>query len=247
MRLTVVGCGDAFGSGGRAQSCYWLEVAGLTLCLDFGATSLNALRRLGRDPRDIDVVVLSHLHGDHFGGLPFLMLDGQFDGRRERPLTIVGPLGTRARVELLLEVFFAGSASNRWRFPFEIVDLPCGQPWQLGMLEIVTAEVVHPSGAPATAIRLAAEGKVLAFSGDTAWTEALVPICREADFVIMECYVFRGRVPNHLDFPTIEANRAAIAAKRTMLTHLGRAALGHVGEMEEAGYLVAHDGLEIDI
>lgn len=247
MRLTVVGCGDAFGSGGRGQSCFRVEAGGLTLCLDFGATALNAYRRLGLDPREIDVVVLSHLHGDHFGGLPFLMLDGQFDGRRDRPLTIVGPIGTRARLELLLEAFFPGSSANNWRFPFEVVDLPCGQTWQLGRCEIVTREVVHPSGAPPTSIRLTADDTVLAYSGDTAWTDALVPACRSADLLIMECYVYRGQVPAHLDFPTILAHREAFGAKRTLLTHLGRAALGHVAEMEAEGYLVAHDGLVLDI
>jgi ribonuclease BN (tRNA processing enzyme) len=65
MRITVVGSGDAFGSGGRFQTCIAL---GTHTLIDYGATSLVALRQQGFDPNAIDTVLLSHLHGDHFGG-----------------------------------------------------------------------------------------------------------------------------------------------------------------------------------
>ena len=82
--VTFAGSGDAFSNGGRH------------VLLDCGATSLSALKRLGLDPGEIAAVFVSHLHGDHFGGLPFLILDGQFS-RRVRPLAVVGPPGTSAR------------------------------------------------------------------------------------------------------------------------------------------------------
>jgi ribonuclease BN (tRNA processing enzyme) len=64
--------------------------------MDCGASSLIAMRRFGVDPSAIDAVILSHLHGDHFGGVPFLILDGQFT-RRTRPLVVAGPPGLEAR------------------------------------------------------------------------------------------------------------------------------------------------------
>ena len=78
MRLTIVGSGDAFGSGGRFNTCFWLETAKGTLLVDCGASSLVALKARGLDHARIDGIILSHLHGDHFGGLPFLLLDAQF-------------------------------------------------------------------------------------------------------------------------------------------------------------------------
>src|SRR5918997_634741 len=106
MRLTIVGCGDAFGSGGRFNTCFWLETAKATLLVDCGASSAVALKARGLDHGNIDAIVLSHLHGDHFGALPFLLLDAQLVARRERPLIVAGPPGSRARIEAAMEVFF---------------------------------------------------------------------------------------------------------------------------------------------
>jgi ribonuclease BN (tRNA processing enzyme) len=247
MRLTVVGCGDAFGSGGRAQTCFLLENAGETLAVDFGATSLPALKRLGIAPERLDAVVLSHLHGDHFGGIPFLLLDQHFVARRERPLTIVGPVGTQERIGAALAAFFPGAPGGAWRFPLTIVDLPCGQPQRLGGLALCTTEVEHPSGAPSTALRLAGRERTFAYSGDTRWTEALVGVAQGADLYVTECYTFDTAAPYHLDFRTIDANRDRLGARRIMLTHMSDDALAHLPEMQAKGYVTAHDGLVLDL
>ena len=91
MRLTIVGSGDAFGSGGRFNTCFFLQTAKATLLVDFGATSLVALKARGIDPDRIDGIILSHLHGDHFGALPFLLLDAQFlaASSRAAPLPMI--------------------------------------------------------------------------------------------------------------------------------------------------------------
>jgi len=243
MRLTVVGSGDAFGSGGRANTCFWLESADTTVALDFGVTSLVELKRRGLDSSRLDAVVLSHLHGDHFGGLPFLLLDAQFNSRREKPLTIVGPVGTQDRLRAAQEVLFPGSSGTRWRYPLEIVELPCGTPRRIADLDIVSREVKHPAGAPSTGVRLSDGRSTLAYSGDTSWTEALFEIAREADLFIVECYTMTGAPPAHLDFETIQANRGRLGARRVMLTHMSAAMLDRLAEIEGEDYVLAQDGL----
>ncbi len=77
MRVTTVGSGDAFGSGGRFQTCIALAAHSAdvpSVLLDCGATSLTALRQQQIDLNQIEAVLVTHLHGDHFGGLPFLVL-----------------------------------------------------------------------------------------------------------------------------------------------------------------------------
>ena len=247
MKLTIVGCGDAFGSGGRSNACFWLETAKGTLVVDFGGSALPALKALGLDPNRIDAIALSHLHGDHFGGLPFLLLDAQFQSRRARPLTIAGPPGTRARLDAALEVFFPKSSGSKWKFAWQVEEIAVGMPSELLGHSVVTAEVIHSSGAPSTALRLSDSEKVFAYSGDTEWTEALLPIARDADLFMCECYAYAGKLTGHMSWEILKPRLIDLGAKRTMVTHMNSTMLARLDEVTTAGVLVAEDGLLVEV
>ena len=243
MRLTVVGSGDAFGSGGRSNTCFWLETAKATLTVDFGASALPALKARKFDPNAIDGIVLSHLHGDHFGGLPFLLLDYQFLSRRERPLTIAGPPGTRARLDAAMEVFFPKSTGSKWRFPWSVQEIALDVETDVLGHTLRTTEVIHQSGAPSTALRLSDGEKTFAYSGDTEWTDALLPIAANADLFICECYAYAGKMTGHLSWEILKPKIPALNAKRLMVTHMNPTVLAKLDELKSAGVLVAEDGL----
>ena len=120
MRVRFVGSGDAFGSGGRWQTCIHLADEGHVLLVDCGATSLVALKAQGLDPNAVGAVAVTHLHGDHFGGLPFLILDGQFS-HRSAPLLVAGPPGIRGRLarrwRYCSPVPARRTGGSRWRSP----------------------------------------------------------------------------------------------------------------------------------
>lgn len=251
MRLTIVGCGDAFGSGGRANTCFWIETGATaeatTVALDFGATSLVELKRRGLDHDRLDAIVLSHLHGDHFGGIPFLLLDSQYERQRTRPLTIIGPVGTADRIAATLENLFPGCSRTPWSFELNIVDLPCRTPYRFESVSVGSVEVVHPSGAPSTGVRLEAGGRILAFSGDTSWTDALFEVAAGAHLFLVECFQFEGAPFGHGTLATIEANRTGLKTDRIMLTHMSDPMLARIGEARALGYLIADDGLVLDV
>jgi ribonuclease BN (tRNA processing enzyme) len=247
MQLTIVGCGDAFGSGGRFNTCFFLETAKGTLLVDCGASSLVALKARGLDPDRIDGIVLSHLHGDHFGALPFLLLDAQFLARRERPLLIAGPPGTRARLDQLLEVFFPKSTTNKWRFSWNVMEIEVGRPTDVLGHSVTTTEVLHYSGAPSTAIVLSDGEKRFAYSGDTEWVEGLVCVADGADLLIIECFAYSGQLPGHLSWDMLKQRLPDLRARRIMLTHMNPDMLAHLDEVRAAGVLVAEDGAVIDI
>jgi len=243
VKVRFLGSGDAFGSGGRFQTCIHLQAGDARLLVDCGASSLVAMRRFGVDPQSVDTVVLSHLHGDHFGGVPFLVLDGQFK-RRTQPLTIAGPPGVAARVTAAMEVLFPGSSAVERKFAVRFVELRDRMPLALGAFTVTPFEVVHASGAPPYALRVAAGGKVVAYSGDTEWTDALLEAAREADLFIAEALFFDKRVKYHLDFTTLAAERARLACRRLVVTHMGEDMLRRVGEL---GVEAAEDGRELTV
>jgi ribonuclease BN (tRNA processing enzyme) len=246
MRLTIIGSGDAFGSGGRMNTCFWLETARAVLLIDCGASALPALKARGLDPNRIDGVVLSHLHGDHFGGLPFLLLDGQFLARRERPLAIFGPPGARARLDSLLEVFFPKSTGSKWRFDCHVEEVAIGVETDVLGHKLVATEVIHQSGAPSTALRLSDGEKTFAYSGDTEWTDSLLPVAVGADLFICECYAYAGKMTGHITWEILQARLADLRATRIMLTHMNPTVLARLDEIKATGVLVAEVGLVLE-
>jgi ribonuclease BN (tRNA processing enzyme) len=207
--------------------------------VDCGATSLVGLKRLGLDPLSIDAVVVSHLHGDHFGGLPFLVLDQQF-ARRERDLVVAGPPGLGARLAEAQEVLFPGSSTVARRFQVRVLELSERAPTVLVPgVEVTGVPVSHPSGAPAYGLRLTCDGRTLGYSGDTEWTDALLEIADQADLLVCEAYTFDTQVKYHLSLSTLQAHREQLACQRVVLTHLGPRMLEHPRAE------LASDGLEI--
>jgi ribonuclease BN (tRNA processing enzyme) len=244
VTVRVLGCGDAFASGGRLQTCFLIDAETDRLLLDCGATAMVGMRQFGVDPRLIDTVLLSHLHGDHFGGVPFLLLEAQFVSERTRPLVLAGPPGTRARLFQTLEVLFPGSSKLAWRFPLEIVELAAGRSDRFGAVAVLPFEVDHPSGAPAFGLRLNCGQQVIAYSGDTGWTESLPEIARGADLFILECFAYLPQPKFHLDFQTLRARWRDLRARRTVLTHMSRDMLERLDRVDVE---TAHDGMLIEL
>lgn len=241
MRIRFLGSGDAFGSGGRLQTCILVESSVGRCLIDCGASSLIALKRAGVDPNDIDTVLITHLHGDHFGGLPFLVLDGQFS-RRSRRLVVAGPPGLTDRVTQAMEVFFPGSSRAPRKFETELIELAADVPSTVGPLRVTPYEVVHACGAPPYALRVELDGRTIVYSGDTEWTEKLVPAAAAADLFIAEAYFYDKTIRFHLDFATLMRRRSELDCKRLIVTHMGPDMLGRVGDLPvEAAY----DGLEV--
>ena len=251
MRLTVLGSGDAFGSGGRLQPAFHLTPStakGRAECflLDCGTTSLIGLHRAGLKPNDVSAIYLSHLHGDHFGGLPWWLLDGQHVSRRIEPLLIAGPPGVEARFTAAAEALYPGSTKAKRRFELRFVDYEIGTRMRIGQAHVTAREVMHPSGAPSCALRLETDGRVVAYSGDTEWVDALLPTAEGADLFICECYGYDKPAPFHIDWHTLLAKLPEITAKRLVLTHMSSRMLRHRETVDDPRIVLAEDGLVME-
>jgi ribonuclease BN (tRNA processing enzyme) len=250
IQVRFIGSGDAFGNGGRFQACILLHALGHdsgNVLLDCGASSLIALKQQHHDPNQIGLVLLSHLHGDHFGGVPFLVLDGQFT-HRTRPLHVAGPAGVRQRVQAAMEVLFPGSTRVQRRFDLRFHELTDRRPLRFDLegagLVVVPYEVVHASGAPALALRVAWQDHTIAYTGDTEWTEALIEAAHGADLLIAEGYTYQRKIRFHLDLATLQQQASRLGARRIILTHMSPDLLARVDEL---GWETAADGTTLQL
>jgi ribonuclease BN (tRNA processing enzyme) len=242
MQLRFVGCGDALGSGGRSNTCFHVTGEGVNFLIDCGASSLPAMKRLEIVRDKIDLILITHFHGDHFAGLPFFLLDAQFS-RRSRPLVIAGPQGIETRLSQVMEALFEHSSKTKQRFDLSVVPLVPEQSRSFGAVKVMPYPVVHgESGGPFLAYRLEAEGRIITYSADTEWTETLIAAARNADLFIAEAYTYEKIVKNHLSLKTLEAHLPDIGAKRLVLTHMSEDMLGRVDELP---YTTASDGMVV--
>lgn len=243
ITITFVGSGDAFGSGGRLQTCIHVAGGPASFLIDCGASSLIGLKRMGMDPQSVNLVLLSHLHGDHFGGIPFMLLDAQFS-RRTAPLTIAGPPGVERRVLDAMEVLFPGSSATPRKFEVRFAEWSAEQPWHFDGLIVRPYPVAHPSGAPPFALRIAMDGKIIAYTGDTEWVETLRSAAQGADLLIAEALFATKVVKYHLSLETLRPHLEAIGAKRVILTHMGPEMLAQVAS---CGLECAQDGFVVQL
>lgn len=238
MRLQFVGCGDAFGSGGRFNTCFHVTGDRTNFLIDCGASSLVAMKLLNIDRNAIDLILLTHFHLDHFGGVPFFILDSQLVAKRNRPLTIAGPPGLIDWYNRLLAATFPGE--RRLPFELDLREVKIGMPSEFGALQATPFHVQHDDKAgPCLAYRMELEGKILSYSGDTEWTDTLIEVARGADLFVCECYMFEKVVRAHLSLSTLRDKLPAVGAKRVILTHMSDDMLSRGSEI---GFETATDG-----
>lgn len=244
MQLQFVGCGDAFGSGGRFNTCFHVSGARTNFLIDCGASSLISMKKLGIRMNDIQAIFVTHFHADHFGGIPFFMLESQFFSKRTAPLVIAGPRGLTEWYERVMETGFPGSSKTKQKFELTLQELEPEVETAFGEVAVTPYMVHHgqPDG-PFFALRIKAEERVVTYTGDTQWTDSLIPAAKGADLFIAEAYFRDKSVPLHLDLATLEQHLPEIGAKRVVLTHMSDDMLA---QRADVNFESAEDGLIVE-
>ena len=227
VTVTFVGSGDAFGAGGRFQTCIMVDAPDTRFVIDFGASTLIALNQMGIEHNTIDTVVLTHIHGDHCGGMPFMLLDAMLGAKRQTPLTIAGPRETEEKLGLVCEAL-----------------MPVMKPTSVGDLTITTYPAAHTGETNPTSVRIDVGGKVISYTGDSAWTKHMPALAEDADLFICECYFYEKPIRFHMNYPDIKEHEDELKAKRTILTHFSREMMMHKDDVPEE---CAYDGLIVEL
>jgi ribonuclease BN (tRNA processing enzyme) len=245
VTVTLFGTGDAFSSCGRSQSGYLIDAPGGRILLEAGPGLMQALKGGGVPTDSFDLLLISHLHGDHFGGLPFLILDYMWETRRKKVLTIAGPPKLEERTWSLMRTMFPHFELDKIKHKLKFAVLEPGRSTRLGKFKVSAIRSPHTKPDISLSIRIDGGGKSIVFSGDSGWNDELVKMTDGADLFLCECtYYESAHLKFHLNYPLLAANRDKFKVRRMVLTHLGREVLSHEDEIAlELGY----DGMKITI
>lgn len=244
IAVKFLGTGDAFNARGQCHACQLVRTAGTTLLLDCGPTTLLALKRENLTANDVDHVFLSHLHGDHFAGVPFLLLASIYDTPRSKPLTVVGPPGTEQRIGELYRVLYSEISQRPLPFEFRCIETAGDETIEVGDASVRGFRVPHQEREISLGLRVNLAGKTILYSGDTGWTEKLIDQSADTDIFICECCYFETRVDFHLDYPRIAENLPRFGSQRMVLTHIGSEVAARQDEIE---CTVSHDGMAVEL
>jgi ribonuclease BN (tRNA processing enzyme) len=241
--LVFVGTGDAFGSGGRRNSAILVRNGSHTLLLDCGPSTLSGLKELGIDPLEVDAVAITHYHGDHCGGLPFLLLDHHYERPRERPLTVLGPPGIAERTDAMSALFHYAPASE-YRFELRFREFSPGTTLEAAGMKVEPLPAHHHPDTKPHMLRVRSGGRSIFFTGDTGWHEGLPGAVGDADLFVCECVFMEEKFEYHLSHERLDRERARFTCARTILTHMGRNVLDELGSVR---FDAAEDGLRVTL
>ena len=242
--VVFIGTSDAFGAGGRRQSAILLRAPGGTVLLDCGATTATGLSELGIAREEIDSIIISHFHGDHFGGIPILLLAALYEDQRSAPLRIVGPPGIEARVRELAAAMCYAIEEREWSFPILFQEFHAGRSIEAGPVQLSAFETLHQQHTHPHGVVVDTGAERIAYSGDTGWFDDLPRHVGEADLFVCECTYRDNPFEFHISHDALAARRDEFECGRIVLTHLGAEMTDRRGR---AAFETADDGTVIKL
>ncbi len=243
LEITFVGTGDAFGSGGRRNTSILVRGPEGVLLLDCGPTTPHGLHQLGIDPCEIDAIAISHFHGDHVAGVPFLLLAFQFELVRKKPLQILGPASIAQRIRDMTSIF-AYEAPQERRYALDFTEYRAGEPLQAAGFQITPMPALHHPHTHPHMLRIQNDTRALVFSGDTGWHDELPDKVGDVNLFITECSFYEEKFEYHLSHERMSEQRCRFSCDATILTHVGREVLD---ERDRLQFDTSEDGTRITL
>ncbi len=231
VKIQVIGNGNAFGELNKFHTCFYLDTNQTKCLVDIGATSVYNLQQNRIDFNNIDIIILSHFHGDHFGGIPFFLLNSYFLLNRSRPLTIVGPQDCENRIKNLVNAVYPGLMEFFCEMDITFVEYDYSSSCRFQDLEIKGYPVIHSPESNPHGVRITIGERIFCYSGDTEWTDNLYQLCENADMFICECNYFEKEVRGHLSYLVLKEKLDLCTAKKLLLTHYGENLVNHLSEI----------------
>ncbi|RYY37964.1 MAG: MBL fold metallo-hydrolase [Sphingobacteriaceae bacterium] len=217
VKLIVIGCGDAFASGALHNTCFYVQSAKGCFLIDCGASAVHGLKQQNIKLNKIDTILITHFHGDHYGGVPFLLLEMAVY-KRKKPITIVTPPGGRENISALLHLLYPGSKVLE-NLNIKFIEYNSDEEIYVNYITLKAFAVIHTPEAMPHGLRISVDDRIISYSGDTEWTDSLFELSQYADLFICECNFFSTQVKNHMNYQALKIKLPLLQCEKLLLTH----------------------------
>ncbi|NUM34214.1 MAG: MBL fold metallo-hydrolase [Candidatus Brocadiae bacterium] len=239
LRLLFLGTGDYANTGARANQSIWIQSQDTNVLLECGPTTLLRMQQERLNPNELQAVLITHFHGDHFVGIVFLDLALTLDWNRQKSIVYAGPRGLQNHFEQTYKVCYGDFYPN-YQFPRNFEEYSPKQTYNLEGMQIFPIPMKHKK--ESLGYRIQTQGKTIAFTGDTAWNDDMINLSKDADLLITECVDYQKTSKNHLSYQELKEHSALLGAKKIVLTHVGKDVLENRSSIQ---WDIMDDGKEI--
>lgn len=238
MRVTLLGTGCPIADIDRFGPSALVRGERVNILVDCGSGVTQRLLAAGCPGRDIDLLLLTHLHSDHLVDLYQLIVSSWHQGR-DRPQRIAGPPGTRAYVEGLMALWREereGRIAHERRpstagLDVQVEEIADGSVLEIGAVRVTTVEVDHKPVPCAFGFVFQSNGDKAVISGDTTYCPALITAARDTDLLVHEVFV-------HRELPEVPGVRTREGTDNVASYHTLSSVVGDVATQCNAGCLM---------
>jgi ribonuclease BN (tRNA processing enzyme) len=241
LELLFLGTGNAFAMGGRRQSCYLIQTENTKILLDAGPCLLQAIRENNIEPKEIDYIILSHLHPDHIGGLPYFLLDDKWITKREKPVIIYAPKSGRDAIFNIVSLFYSKEECEHFNNVFEFRSFEIGDQIELDEFKIEGLEAIHSAEPKMMIIDI--KGYTIGYSGDTAFHKQSYDKLLNCDIMIHEVSSWNLNIPNHVNFQELLENTPS-NANPIYVSHIDNSVLSNKNQIK-LPFILANDNMKV--
>lgn len=242
FEVLILGCGDACSFGGRNQTSFLVKAGEKNFLLDCGPSTLSELKKRNIATNKIDFILNTHMHGDHYGGIPYLLLDLDINYKLKEFL-VIGAEGINQRISQLQELLYPGYNFQRFKFKMNFEELKPYEEINIDDIKIKAFPMAHSSYSYCFGYKIEYNNKSIAYTGDTAWTDEIINLSENTDLFITECSFYNKnmKIP-HTSYQEILENINKINTKNLLLTHLSKDAFDNI---DKINHTIAYDGMRI--
>ena len=239
MEINIIGSGSIGATDMSASTLIDKKIL-----VDVPNGIVKHIKKLGYNTGEIESILITHLHGDHFFDIPFFMFDRYFQ-KNDNLVCIYCPKGTKEKVKLLFDIGFPGDFDRiNHAINVKFVEFDGESKIEGKDFVAYSKYVEHGNFEPAYGYIINLNNKKIGFSGDSKLCNAIENIVADTDISILDMSHAQNVSPSHMGIEDIKYLCNKYKNKTIISTHMHEYTKGQALRLNIKNFIVGKDNLK---